>query len=61
MQRWKIPARGLRPELLPTPEPDEVVPPLLEEVEVSVVIELLGSVGTLGAGPHPIVEVVPDV
>jgi hypothetical protein len=52
---------GLGLELLPAPEPDEVVAAFGQEVEVGAVVELLGGVGAPRAGAHPVVEVVPDV
>jgi hypothetical protein len=47
--------------LLPTPEADEVVPALLEEVEVRVVVEHFGVRAALGSRAHAILEVVPDM
>src|SRR6266516_6319842 len=52
---------SLRLELLPTPEPDEVVVMLLQELEIGVVINLLRSFSAIWAGSHTIVEVIPDV
>src|SRR3990172_6973255 len=52
---------GLGLELLPAPEPDEVVAVVLEELEVRVVVELLRGLGAVRAGTHAVVEVVPDV
>jgi hypothetical protein len=52
---------GLGPELLPAPEPDEVVAVLGQEVEVGPVVEPLGGLGADRPGTHPVVEVIPDM
>jgi hypothetical protein len=52
---------GLRPELLPAPQPDEVVAVLDQEVEVGAIVQLLGGLGASPAGTHAVVQVVPDV
>jgi hypothetical protein len=57
----EFPSGDLGLELLPAPEPDEVVAALLEEVEVGVLVELLEGIGPARAGTHPIVQIVPDV
>jgi hypothetical protein len=57
----KIADRHLRPEMLPAPEPNEVVPVFLEELEVSVVIIYLRRVGALLAGAQAIVKIVVEV
>jgi len=54
-------AGGLGPEMLPAPEPDEVVPVVLEEIEVRAVVVALRQVGARRPGAEPVVEVVPDV
>ncbi len=54
-------AGGLGLEVLPAPEPDEVVPVVLEEIEVRAVVVLLRRLGAGRAGPEAVVEVVPDV
>jgi Putative abortive phage resistance protein AbiGi, antitoxin len=51
----------LRPELLPTPEPDEVVAALLEELEITAEVVPLWSLGAIRARTGTIVEVVVDV
>ncbi len=57
----EVAAGGLGLELLPAPQPDEVVTPVLQELEVGVVVELFRGLGAVGARPHAVVEVVPDV
>ena len=57
----EVAASGLRADLLPPPQPDEVVAALGEEAQVAVVIEALGLGRAFGARTHPVVEVVPDV
>src|SRR5207244_3231568 len=52
---------GLGLELLPAPEPDEIVAVVLEELEVRAVVELLRGLGAVRAGTHAVMEVVPDV
>jgi hypothetical protein len=52
---------GLRLELFPMPEPDEVVTMFLQEFKVDIVVKLLRSFGAVRAGTHAIMEVVPDV
>jgi hypothetical protein len=52
---------GLGLELLPAPEPDEVVPVVLEEGQVGAVVVLLRLAGARGARAEAVVEVVPDV
>src|SRR5207244_6769558 len=52
---------GLGLELLPPPEPDEVVAALLEEPEVCAEVERLGGLSAVRAGTHAVVEVVPDM
>src|SRR5215217_7798383 len=51
----------LRPELLPTPQPDKVVAALLEELKITAVVVPLRDLGAIGAGTGPIVEVVVDM
>ena len=48
-------------ELLPAPEPDEVVATLFEEAEIGAVIENIFVVGARCTEPKAIVEVVVDV
>jgi hypothetical protein len=48
-------------ELLPAPQPDEVVPALKEKVQVGVVVEALRFIGTLAPKAEPVVEVVVDM
>jgi hypothetical protein len=57
----KLASRRQRPESLPAPEADEVVAVILQEVEIRAVVELLRDRRALRAGPHAVVEVVPDV
>jgi hypothetical protein len=54
-------AGSLRLELLPAPEPDEVMAVVLEELEIRAVVVLFRRVGALRARAETIVEVVPDV
>jgi hypothetical protein len=51
----------LRPELLPAPQPDEVVGVLLEEREIRLVLEMLRPLSAFGAGAEAIVKVVVDL
>src|SRR5829696_1882986 len=51
----------LRPELLPTPQPDKVVAALLEELKITAVVVPLRDLGAIAAGTGPIVEVVVDM
>jgi hypothetical protein len=48
-------------EVLPAPEPDEVVPVLLQEIEVGAVVVALRHLGARRAGAETVVEAVPDV
>jgi hypothetical protein len=57
----KAASSRLRPELLPAPEPDEVVTVLLEELEVRAIVEWLWGLRAIRTGTHAVVEVVPDV
>src|SRR5262249_13439844 len=47
--------------MLPAPEPDEVVPVLLEEGEVGVIVELFGWIGAVRTEADAVVEVVLEV
>jgi hypothetical protein len=49
----EVAAGRLGLELLPAPEPDEVVAVVLEEPEVGVVVELLRGLGAIEPGPIP--------
>ena len=51
----------LRPELLPTPQPDEIVAALFQELEVAAEVVRLRGLRAVRAGPGTIVEVVVDV
>ena len=51
----------LGPELLPAPEPDEVVAALAQQVEVRREVELFGRAAAGRAGAHAIMEVVVEV
>src|SRR3712207_9067924 len=51
----------LRLELLPAPQPDEVVAALLEELKITAEVVSLRGLGAIGAGTGTIVEVVVDV
>src|SRR4051812_40925685 len=53
--------RRLRTELLPAPEPDEVVPTFLEKPQIRAIAVLLGLSRCLRPGPKSVVKVVPDV
>jgi hypothetical protein len=55
------PTGGLGLELLPPPEPDEVMAVVLEECEVGVVVVLLRGLCAVGARSETVVEIVPDV
>ena len=57
----KAAAGGLRFELLPAPKADEVMAVFLEKRKVCTVVNDSVLRGALGAGPHAIVKVVPDV
>src|SRR5919204_6417788 len=50
--------RQWAPELLPTPEPDEVVAVLFEKFEVGAVVERLRRVGTVGTETQAVLEIV---
>ena len=56
-----VPACCLGPELLPPPEPDEVVAALGQELEITLEVESLGLVRILDSRSHPVLQVVPDV
>jgi len=57
----KTASRGLRLELLPTPEPDKVVIMLLQKLKISVEVYDFRNLGALRPRPHAIVEIVPDM
>src|SRR5690349_21354037 len=57
----EIPAGCLRLELLPTPEPNEVVPVLVEEIEVRGVVVHFRRLAALTAWTQAILKIVPDV
>src|SRR5262245_17821444 len=48
-------------ELLPAPEPDEVMTAFLKELEITIVVERLRCFGAVRARPHAIVEIVQDM
>src|SRR5688572_14184784 len=48
-------------EQLPAPETDEIVSMVLEKFEISLIIESLGGLITIGPGSHAIMEIIPDV
>jgi hypothetical protein len=54
-------AGRLRSDLLPAPEPDEVVPAVAEEVQVRGEVQPFRLVRRLGARAHAVLQVVPDV
>ena len=57
----EVAAGSLGRELLPTPEPDEVVAMVLQKCEVGIVVVLLRGLGAIGARTETVVKVVPDV
>src|SRR5215471_15994261 len=54
-------AREIRLEVLPAPEPDEVVPVLRKEGEVGAKVEPVGWIGAGRTKAHAVVEVVLEV
>ncbi len=57
----ELATRGLRLEVLPAPQPDEVVAAFLQEVQVLPEVEPLRRVRARRARAYPVMEVVPDV
>lgn len=57
----EVASSSLGLEVLPAPEPDEVMAVLLEELDVCVVVVSLWRLGAVGTGTKTIVEVIPDV
>ena len=55
----EVAAGGLGPELLPAPEPDEVVPAVAEEVQVRGEVQTFRLVRRLGARAHAVLQVSP--
>jgi hypothetical protein len=57
----EVTAGSLRPEVLPTPQPDEVMTVAAEKLEIAGEVVLVRFVGAVAARAEAVLKVVPDV